>query len=363
MQSLIVNQPQSYQSNKKVLRRWKIEIQPSFQCLISILLLAVVIGPPNIALAQGAKTSSPVEFARRADALKPGEWVWAADAVPAGPVLVYVDLSTQRATVYRNGVRIGVTTISSGKPDHETPVGVFTILQKDAKHKSNKYNSAPMPYMERLTWDGVALHAGGLPGYPESHGCVHLPYDFSQELFKITSLGATVVVAGDAITHIHTTDASLLAPMTAAGTQVTRTYLDSEEFRWTPENAPTGPLTIIISKSDQRIVVLRNGVEIGRSVAQINDDDPSSHVISLTAGADGRLHWIYIGLPGHVEDQGRELDEATTNRVHMPRRFYEAVHAELKPGTTLLVTQSSVEANAAGKKITILDSVTPKPRP
>jgi len=363
MQSLIVRQPRSYQSDKKVLRRWKIEIPASFLCLTSILLLVAVIGLPDIALAQGAKTSSPVEFARRADALKPGEWVWAADAVPAGPVLVYVDLSNQRATVYRNGVRIGVTTISSGKLDHETPVGVFTILQKDAKHKSNKYNSAPMPYMERLTWDGVALHAGGLPGYPESHGCVHLPYGFSQELFKITALGATVVVAGDAATHIHTTEASLLAPLDAKGIQVDRTYLNSDEFRWTPEKSPSGPLTIIISKSDQRIVVLRNGVEIGRSVAQINDDDPSSHVISLTAGADGKLHWIYIGLPGHDEDKGRELDEATTNRVHMPRRFYEAVHAELKPGTTLLVTQSSVGAQAMGKQITILDGVSPKPNP
>src|SRR5271155_1171753 len=119
MQSLIVRQPRSYQSDKKVLRRWKIEIPASFLCLTSILLLVAVIGLPDIALAQGAKTSSPVEFARRADALKPGEWVWAADAVPAGPVLVYVDLSNQRATVYRNGVRIGVTTISSGKLDHE----------------------------------------------------------------------------------------------------------------------------------------------------------------------------------------------------------------------------------------------------
>jgi hypothetical protein len=311
--------------------------------------------------AQGALASSPPELARMADQLKPGEWVWAPQVAPAGPLLVYVDLSRQHATVYRNGVRIAVSTISSGKAGYETPTGVFTILQKDAKHRSSKYNSAPMPFTQRLTWDGVALHAGGLPGYPESHGCVHLPYSFSQALFGITSLGATVVVAGDAVNHVRTSDASLLLPVDPTGATAAQQRLDAQEFRWTPERSPIGPLTIIVSKHDQAIVVLRNGVEIGRSVAEINDDDPGSHVINLTAGADGKPHWIYVGLPGHDEDKGRELDEADINRVKMPRRFYEAVKAELRPGTTILVTQSSVGEDGMGRKITIMDSVNPRP--
>ena len=127
------------------------------------------------ASAQGAKASSAAEFARQADQLKPGQWVWAPNVAQAGPVLIYVDLSRQLASVYRNGVRIGVSTVSTGKPGHETPTGVFTILQKDATHRSSIYNNAPMPFQERLTWDGIALHAGGLPGFPESHGCVHMP--------------------------------------------------------------------------------------------------------------------------------------------------------------------------------------------
>jgi hypothetical protein len=84
---------------------------------------------------------------------------------------------------------------------------------------------------------------------------------FSQELFGITTLGATVVVEGDAANHITTTDASLLAPMNVKGQQVTQQHLGSAEFRWEPDKSPTGPLTIIVSKHDQRIVVLRNGVE------------------------------------------------------------------------------------------------------
>ena len=125
--------------------------------------------------------------------------MWAPTVAPLGPILIYVDLSRQRATVYRNGVRIGVSTISSGRDGHATPTGVFTILQKDANHKSNLYNAAPMPFQQRLTWDGVALHAGGLPGYPESHGCVHLPMGFAKALFGVTALGGTVVIEGDAI--------------------------------------------------------------------------------------------------------------------------------------------------------------------
>ncbi|THD81643.1 MAG: L,D-transpeptidase [Phenylobacterium sp.] len=312
------------------------------------------------AWSQGATVSSPAELARRALELKPGQWVWAPEVAPAGPLMVYVDLSQQRATVYRNGVRIAVSTISSGKTGHDTPTGVFTILQKDATHRSNKYNAAPMPFMQRLTWDGVALHAGGLPGYPESHGCVHLPYSFAKALFSATTLGATVVVEGDPMDHMRTTRASLLAPSVGKGTAPIPTALGSSEYRWTPQLSPKGPLTIIVSKSDQEIVVLRNGVEIGRSVAQINDDDPGSHVISYTADKSGAPHWIYVGLPGHEEDKDRPLDEATLNRVKMPRAFYQAVQAELKPGATVLITQSSVGQDT-GQHITIMDAVNPRP--
>src|ERR1700739_3287826 len=189
----------------RVVRRW-------FRACTTATVAAVLANSVPL-YAQGAKVSSPAELARIADALQPGEWVWAPSVAPTGPILIYVDLSRQRATVYRNGVRIGVSTISSGKPGHETPTGFFTILQKDATHHSKKYDNAPMPYQERLTWDGVALHAGGLPGYPESHGCIHLPYTFSQQLFGITTLGATVVVEGNPFNHMTTTDASLLAPM------------------------------------------------------------------------------------------------------------------------------------------------------
>ena len=109
----------------------------------------------------GAKSSMPADTDPAK--LKPGEFVWEGEAVSAGPIVVVVSLVEQRANVYRNGVRVGVSTASTGKPGHRTPTGVFTVLQKDADHHSKTYNNAAMPYTERLTWDGVALHAGGLP--------------------------------------------------------------------------------------------------------------------------------------------------------------------------------------------------------
>ena len=129
--------------------------------------------------------------------LQPGEYLWTPELSPAGPLVIVVSLPEQRAHVYRNGTRIGVSTISSGKPGHETPTGVFPILQKRAEHYSNLYDNAPMPYMQRLTWDGIALHAGRIPGQPASHGCIRLPLAFAQVLFAATERGVTVVVADE----------------------------------------------------------------------------------------------------------------------------------------------------------------------
>ena len=139
---------------------WSISGQ---QLRLAGLLLIACLWSPAI-LAQGASASSPVELAREAARLEAGQWVWAPQIAPRGPMLVFVDLSRQTATVYRNGVRIGVSTVSTGKPGHETPTGVFSILQKDARHRSSTYNNAPMPFQQRLAWDGLGLRASGLPG-------------------------------------------------------------------------------------------------------------------------------------------------------------------------------------------------------
>src|SRR5207249_11516793 len=115
--------------------------------------------------------------------LKPGEYVWEPERAPAGPLLIVASITEQVAYVYRNGIRIARSSVSTGRPGHPSPTGVFTILEMEVHHTSSIYQGAEMPYMERVTWGGIALHAGDLPGYPDSHGCVRLPLEFSKLLF------------------------------------------------------------------------------------------------------------------------------------------------------------------------------------
>lgn len=119
------------------------------------------------------------------------------ERAPQGPLVVTVSLRRQRVTVWDQHGLMMEAPISSGKLGTPTPTGVYSILEKNRIHYSNLYDSAPMPNMQRLTWSGVALHAGVLPGYPASHGCIRLPHGFSKRLFDVTKIGARVIVAYD----------------------------------------------------------------------------------------------------------------------------------------------------------------------
>ena len=112
-------------------------------------------------------------------------------------VVITVSLSSQKMHVFRDGVLWRSSPVSTGKKGKRTPTGVFAILQKKRFHRSNLYSNAPMPYMQRLTWSGIAIHAGRLPGYPASHGCIRLPTEFASELFKITGATTTAVIIVD----------------------------------------------------------------------------------------------------------------------------------------------------------------------
>ncbi|WP_069094489.1 L,D-transpeptidase family protein [Methyloligella halotolerans] len=113
------------------------------------------------------------------------------------PMILIVGLDAQKVDIYRGTELITSSSVSSGMRGHTTKAGVFSVLEKKRKHYSNLYNGAPMPWMQRLTWSGTALHAGALPGYPASHGCIRLPYSFAPKLFEMTEVGENVVVSRD----------------------------------------------------------------------------------------------------------------------------------------------------------------------
>ncbi|WP_423414156.1 L,D-transpeptidase family protein [Hyphomicrobium sp. B1] len=120
-----------------------------------------------------------------------------AAAQSKSPLLIVVSIKKQRLRVYDMNGEIASSKISSGKPGHDTPTGVFSILEKNVYHVSNIYSGASMPYQERITWSGIAFHAGDLPGYRASHGCIRLPYSFARKLYGLTKIGNRVVVSYD----------------------------------------------------------------------------------------------------------------------------------------------------------------------
>lgn len=130
-----------------------------------------------------------------------------------GPLVITVSLGQQRVTVHDVDGPVAEAPISSGQPAFPTFTGVFSILEKSVVHHSNLYAGAPMPNMQRLTWSGTAMHAGDLPGYPASHGCIRLPYNFSKKLYGMTKLGTRVIVTRDALAPVPFQHAKLIAPL------------------------------------------------------------------------------------------------------------------------------------------------------
>jgi L,D-transpeptidase catalytic domain len=280
--------------------------------------------------------------------LKPGEYWWKPQLSPSGPVVVLVSIPQQTMHVYRNGILIGRSTVSTGSKGHATPGGVFGILEKKQTHRSKKYDNAPMPYMQRLTWSGIAMHSGALPGYPASHGCVRMPYDFSQLLFKATEKGGTVVV-GDGKTptpHLASNPGLLLAPKDFTPEMARR--LASNEYEWRPERSTEGPITIVVSSADDALYVYRNGNPIGRGAVQISGRGGlGNHVFTLLEGHTGKPSQLAPGREAgnwmRVTSQGRPVEaEQLASRIRFNTEFAQKLADEIKPGTTVIVTDQQV---------------------
>ncbi|OHV10037.1 L,D-transpeptidase [Kushneria phosphatilytica] len=334
-----------------------------------LLLLTLCLSLPALAVPfWGARDSSPVDTSPTA--LKAGDWIWLGHEGIGGPMAVIVSLTEQRAYVYRNGILIGVTTISSGRQGYETPTGVFTVLQKDRDHRSNLYGNAPMPYQQRLTWDGVALHAGGLPGYPESHGCVHLPSEFARLLFDASTLGMTVVVTetGKApMALVHPGPLSPIDPHT--GTSVDTPLLaDGHRWRWEPWRSDEGPLSMVLSRSDQLLIVYRNGVEIGRSRVTLQHPEPRTGTHAYIVAGDHTTSnsqetmpdWIAIGVPGREAEAGSRVPINVVNQVVIPEGFQNHVLPLLSPGTVLVATDAHLQPENTGQPVRVIDAEAPQ---
>jgi hypothetical protein len=343
---------------------------------------------PAVRRALAAAVASP-------DAVKKaGDYFWDPSRAADGPVMIIVSLPNQTVSVYRDGTLIALSTCSTGKPGHATPTGVFTILEKAKTHFSSTYNNAPMPNMERITWSGVALHAGNLPGYPASHGCIRLPLDFSALLYTVTHKGGVVIVAGSHVDpslvqnkgivlgDYSGTDfgAALAAlegkalPHADHGT-ITTAKVDVQPSPPTPKARPaTGEAaapqpvarpappptpeqqaanaaphpSVIVSRADMKIIVLDDDKIVAEGKAIIKDPDQplGTHAFVLDdANADAKtLAWHTISLDG---DEGATIDPADSDLIHRisgDTPVIEAMKARMRPGMVLVVTDEPAAA-------------------
>ena len=292
-----------------------------------------------------------LEVARQ---LKNGEYVWAPELNPAGPALLVVNLEAQRAVLFRNGVPIAATTISSGKEGKETPTGVFTILQKRKEHYSSTYDNAPMPNMQRLTWSGIALHAGKLPRYPASHGCMRLATKFSSLLFGATDLGMTVV-----ITSIPVVPRASEAPAVAASAASPGIPLANAPYEWHPERSPANVdsiVSVVVSAADGRAVVMRNGVEIGSAPVRVTGERKPMAYVLRAWDASGQ-HWLKLQFAGAGE--GMDVTPGEGKRFEAPIMFRHAVATVFRPGSVVIVTPESLRAGSTGRPQMVIEEEEP----
>jgi hypothetical protein len=304
--------------------------------LVVSMLIALV--APLLAGASNFTKGSEVE--PFPEEMKPGNYVWTPEISPAGPVVVVVSLPDQQLYVFRNGIRIGRSTVSTGKKGKTTPTGVFTILQRKVDHESSIYKGAKMPHMQRLTWDGIAIHAGRLPGYPASAGCVRVPEDFAEKLYSVTSIGTTVIIADDKSAPSTTTNPGLLFAGTEGGAAPAGPVL------WQPTKAPEGPVSIVLSAADGAAYIYRNGVEIGRAPVGGLKGFSGSHAFSALENVDanGRRDWLSVtSVGGATPDLKALADRMTVDPVILAN-----TRALIVPGTSMVLTDAPVNADTHG---------------
>lgn len=280
---------------------------------------------------------------------------------PKGPLLISISIEEQRLKVYDTNGLYAETPISTGMRGHSTPMGVFSVIGKEKFHRSNIYSGAPMPYMQRITWSGIAMHAGVLPGYPASHGCIRMPMNFAVRMYGWTRMGARVVIApgelspvdfshpllfthrpepkvtaaaerNDAIAAlpelkpilnlesglqttnsiaapIRTADASGTIPLAASGTAIEPARDDAAKPESAvpqaavPEAKPakrTGHIAAFISRKEGKIFVRQNFAPLFEAPVTIADGGPlGTHVFTIRASNDDpkTFQWSVVSLP------------------------------------------------------------------
>jgi hypothetical protein len=300
---------------------------------------------------------------------------------PQGPFQIVVEIAKQEVELYGQNGFIARAPISTGMPGHPTPLGVFTVLSKAKWHQSNIYSGAPMPYMQRITWSGVAMHAGPRPGYPASHGCIRLPEDFAIWLFHTTKVGARVIVTREPAPPVDIENPKLFVPVTFAGDttkvamsatgaaqQVAVAIVADTADKIAPPAAelkpspPPQPISVFVSRKQNKVIVRQGFTELFDMPVTIADAGRplGTHVYTAMALKDGgkALRWNVISIPsgnrhqtakrrGKSEEPQAEPQPASTaaealDRIALPPEAIEKISALISPGSSLIVSDNAL---------------------
>jgi lipoprotein-anchoring transpeptidase ErfK/SrfK len=276
-------------------------------------------------------------------------------AKPQGPLVIVVSIDRQKVTVYDSNGVFAESPVSSGMKGHSTPMGVFSIIQKHKFHHSNIYSGAPMPYMQRITWSGVAMHAGVLPGYPASHGCIRMPMAFAVKMWNWTKMGARVIVTPGQITpqnFSHPMLASLRVPPHPAASLEPTTSVGDKADKGAPETKVTEAKPVETkTASAEGVLELRSTVghtvmsDMTTGNAPVREEAAKTEVEADTKSAEASEPAKQPDAAATTDEAAKSTDAASTEAK--PAEADKASSAE-KPAEKVEAAKSEpVKADAA----------------
>jgi hypothetical protein len=311
------------------------------------------------------------------------------EPLPKGPLQIIISIADQRVSLFDNGALIARSSVSTGMEGHPTPLGVFSVISKQRWHRSNIYSAAPMPYMQRITWSGIALHAGVVPGHPASHGCIRLKNDFAVRLWHLTKRGTRVIIAHGDVQPVEITNPHLFQPKAASGssefqsaTVATKSIGAAAATRGSPvSNAGTReaslqepgsapaatlpkkivPISIFVSRKLSKLFVRQGFTPLFDVPVKIeNPEEPlGTHVFTALEFQNERtaIRWSVVSIPDELPPmsgaatKGREApakqtvpaplpDQAAAvlNRIEIAQDTVERISKLLTPASSLIIS-------------------------
>jgi hypothetical protein len=312
---------------------------------------------------------------------------------PKGPLQIIISIADQRVSLFDNGALIARSSVSTGTQGHTTPLGVFSVISKQRWHRSNIYSAAPMPYMQRITWSGIALHAGVVPGHPASHGCIRLKNDFALRLWHLTKRGTRVIIAHHDVQPVEITNPHLLKPKAASGSPEFQTATVAGKSIGTaaathgslvsnaetpeatslrvPGSAPAGvapkkivPISVFVSRKLSKLFVRQGFSPLFDVPVKIeNPEEPlGTHVFTAMQfqNEGAAIRWTVVSIPEEFPNMSEgatkereapakqsalsvplpDKANAALDRIEIPQDTVERISELLTPASSLIISDN-----------------------